>query len=292
MAKHVALQRLGAGSLKPGEPGQKGFVVLSGSSDGPARPYPEAATDSVVVASLEATVEAALKWSVERVVELLADVAHPGLGRVTSVALKVIEVLGDAEALTSPGSPGDLRVPLLDVAGGIELDLNVHLRGGETADQAPPVCGFVAPGAGGLSGGWQLEIGRRPKADGKEPPRSGQDTWTVLAASIARSAAQQADRPRSHGPASPGELTFNLTASVPTDDPLLRAVTMREAASRLQNQLHARPEFSGKPVIVIYDRISGTGMWLVKPDPSNALALRRIEIRPSLGTGLTAVFLG
>jgi hypothetical protein len=246
----------------------------------------------VVAASLEATAEAALKWSVERVVELLADVAHPGLGRVISVALKVMEVLGDAEALASPGSPGDLRVPLLDVAAGIELDLNVHLRGGEIADHGPPVSGFVAPGAGGLFGGWQLEVDRHPKADGKEPPRSGQDTWTVLAASIARPAAQQADRARSHGPGSAGELTFTLAASVPTVDPLLRAVTMREAASRLRSQVHARPEFTGTPVIVVYDRMGGTGMWLVQPDPSRALALRRIEIRPDLGTGRTAVFLG
>ena len=230
--EYALWQRFRAGSLRPKEPEKRGFVVPRENSDGPPSAQPDAGPDSVVTASLDATVEAVVEWSLARAVELLADVAHPGLGRVISVALKVKEVLGDAEALASPGSPRDLHVPLLGVADGIELDLNVHLPGtDETGDHTPPVSGFVAPGADGLFGGWQIEIDRRPKAAGKDAPQSEQDAWTVLEESIVRLNARQAARSRRYGWRSPAELTLNLAASVPTDDPLRRAVIMREAAS-------------------------------------------------------------
>ena len=96
---------------------------------------------------------------------------------------------------------------------------------------------------------------------------------------------------RSHDLSFPAGLTFNLAASVPTDDPRRRAAIMREAASRLQSKLHARPEFTDKAVIVIYNRAAGLGMWMAKPDPSKPIARQRIDMRVNLETGLTTAFI-
>jgi hypothetical protein len=225
-------------------------------------------------------------------IEMLANVAHPGLGHLIDVALKFKAVWDDVSALASPDRPRDLRVPLLGPADSIEFNLNVHLPWRDKAgDHAPLVSGFVAPGDEGLFGGWQLEIDQSAKAAEKEAPPSEQDTWTVLAASMAPSTAGQTDRAGSYGLRLPAGLTDSLATAEPKDDPRLRAVIMREAASRLQSQLHARHEFADKAVIVIHDRRAGLGMWLVKPDPSKAAARQRIDLRVNLETGLTAGFL-
>lgn len=292
LAKAVVAQRSRFRSPRPKEPKQRAFLTLSQNPERPASSEPEVAPESVVTASLDTTVEAFVESAIVRAIEALANVAHPGLGHVISVALNLKEVWDNVNALASPDSPRDLHVPLLGAADGIELDLNVHLPGrNEAGDDAPLVSGFAAPGAEGLFGGWQIEIDRRPKAAEKEAPQSEKDTWTVLAASIAQPAAQQADQTGSHDLSFPAGLTFNLAASVPTDDPRRRAAIMREAASRLQSELYARPEFMDKAVIVIYNRAAGLGMWMAKPDPSKPIARQRIDMRVNLETGLTTAFL-
>jgi hypothetical protein len=295
LAKALA-QRFPFGLPRRNEPEPK-FVTPSKNPGRPATSKPEVrlesvgTTENVVTASLDATVEAFVESAIVWAVKVLANAAHPGLGHVISVALKVKEVLDDVNALATPDSSRDLHVPLLGAGDGIELDLNVHLAGhDEAGDHAPLVSGFVAPGDGGLFGGWQLEIDRGAKASEQEAPRSEQDTWTVLAASTAPSRAGQADRAGSYGLRLPAELTDSLAMAEPKDD-RLRTVIMRKAASRLQGQLHALPEFADKPVIVIYDRAARLGMWLVKPDQSKTADRQRIGIRVNLETGLTTVFL-
>jgi hypothetical protein len=162
---------------------------------------------------------------------------------------------------------------------------------GALGDDALPVSGFVAPGAEGLFGGWQLEIDRGAKATVKDAPRSEQDIWTVLAASMAPSTAGQTDQAMSYRLRLPAELTYRLATAEPKDVPRLRAAIMREAASTLQGPLHAQPEFADRAIIVIYNRAAGLGMWLVKPDPIKPIARHRIDMRANLETGLTTAFL-
>ena len=79
-----------------------------------------------------------MKWAIVKGMELLANVAHPGLGHLIAVALKFKEVWDNVSALASPDSPRDLHIPLLGDADGIEFDLNVHLSGrAEAGDHAP-----------------------------------------------------------------------------------------------------------------------------------------------------------
>ena len=60
------------------------------------------------------------------------------------------------------------------------------------------------------------------------------------------------------------------------------------SARRLESGASPKTEFTAEPVLV-YDPLAGLGMWLVKPDVSEAPAGGRIEIRPQLGTGVVTV---
>jgi hypothetical protein len=252
---------------------------------------PQRPTESVIAESLDESVEALEVWTFEKVVEFAADAFHPGLGRVINIALKVKEVLGDVEALASPDSDRDLHVPVLHVAGGVEIDLNVHLPGQHGAgDGGPLVSGFVMPGDDGLFGGWAVEEDRRSEAE-EERPRSDRDTFNFLEEFLARQAAWQADWAKRFGLNPPAEITYDLSKSVATTEPLRRAATMREAASRLRSRLHARPEFADMPILVVYDERAGLGMWMVKPGLPDAVAGQRIEIRLNLVANLMTVFI-
>jgi hypothetical protein len=83
-----------------------------------------ASADSVIAESLHESMEAADQWIFEKTLEFMADVVHPGAGRLIGIALKLKELLGDAEALASPDSPRNLHVPLLDVTSGLTVDLS------------------------------------------------------------------------------------------------------------------------------------------------------------------------
>jgi hypothetical protein len=61
------------------------------------------------------------------------------------------------------------------------------------------------------------------------------------------------------------------------------------SARRLEPGASPESEFTAEPVLFIYDPLAGLGMWLVKPDASEAPAGGRIEIRPQLGTGVVTV---
>jgi len=241
-------------------------------------------TDSVIAESLYETVEAAEQWTFEKTLEFVADAVHPGAGRLINMALKIKELLDNAEAAASRGSSRNLHVPLFDIAGGLAVDLNVHLRGADgSGDDAPPVSGFLSPGDGGLFGGWELEVDRHAETAYGEGSQSEQ---------AARQAVERTDRARHHEPPASLVIEYNLSAVArQVKDPWRRAVVLREAASRLRTESFARPGCTTEPILVIYDPVAGLGMWRVNPDLSEAAAGRRIVIRLKVTTGLMTVFI-
>jgi hypothetical protein len=248
-----------------------------------------ASTDGVIAESLRESVEAADEWIFEKALEFMADVVHPGAGRLISIALKIRELLGDAEALASPDSSRNLHVPLLEINGGLAVDLNVHLPGGgNSGDAAPPVSGFLSPGDGGLFGGWAIEV-ERPESD-KEASASGQDAQPAEAGKVTRPGAEQAGRSRDLDSAAAPVIEDDLSVvKRRVKDPWRRAVVLREAALRLRTRFYGGPGFAAQQIIVVYDPLAGLGMWLVKPDLSIALAGRRIGIWLDPVTGVTTV---
>jgi hypothetical protein len=252
-----------------------------------------ASADGVIAESLHETVEAAEEWFLEKTLEWAADAVHPGAGRLISIALKIKEMVGDAEALASPDDPRNLHVPLFDVTGSLAVDLNVHLRGDdESGDDAPLVSGFLSPGDDGLFGGWQIET-ERPAAPAQgEGAQSGRHDHPGAAGQAARPTADEAARTRHPGPPRPPVIDYDLSAAVrQVQGPWRRAAALRTAASLLRTRLYARPEFAAEPILVIYDPPVGLGMWLVNPEFPGAVAGRRITIRLNPVTGMTTVFI-
>jgi hypothetical protein len=228
-------------------------------------------TDSVIAESLRESVEATGQLTFEKTVEFVAETVHPGLGRLINIGFKIKELLDDAEAVASRGSPRNLHVPLFDVAGGLAVDLNVHLSGADgSRDDAPPVSGFLSPGGGGLFGGWELEVDRPVGSDRKE---------TSVVEHVARPSTERAERARRHEPPASPVISYDLSlVKRQIKDPQRSAVVLREAALRLRTGLFARPEFIAEPVLVIYDPVAGLGMWLVNLDLADALAGQLISI--------------
>jgi hypothetical protein len=233
--------------------------------------------DRVITESLRESIEAVETWAFERAVEFVADLAYPGVGRLVHIAFTLKEVWGDAEALANPDSSRNVHVPLLLVTGGLTIDLNVHLPGAdESEDDAPPLSGFLSPGDGGLFGGWEIELDRQAEDDKQEAPQAGEDARTA--------AAEEA-------PVSPVIDEDLSPVRRRVKESWRRAVVLRQTAFLLRTRLYARPEFAAEPILVIYDPLTGLGMWLVNPEASDTLAGRRIIIRLSMATGMVLVFI-
>ena len=254
-----------------------------------------ASAGNIIVESCRESVEAAEQFTFEKTLEFVADVIHPGAGRLINIALTIKELVGDAQALASPDSPRDLHVPLFHVAGGLAVDLNVHLPGsGGAGDNAPPVSGFISPGDGGLFGGWEMEIetDRHAEPAHGEAAQSGQDARPEAIGPVGRPKAARTERAQRDGPHESPVITYDLSPlKRHVKDPRRRAVVFRETASRLRTRLYARPEFASLPILVIYDPLADLGMWLVKPDMADGPAGRRIEFWTDLATGMTIVSL-
>ena len=84
----------------------------------------------------------------------------------------------------------------------------------------------------------------------------------------------------------------DMSKAMPEVDPAHRAAILREAASQLPSELHDRPEFADRPILVVYDDRAGLGMWMVKPGLSDGVAGRRIEIGWDAETRLMTVRIG
>jgi hypothetical protein len=66
------------------------------------------------------------------------------------------EVFGDAAALADPDGPGELHVPLVHLAPGMEIEAGLQL--GEVAGtDGPRLSVFAVPADGGLFGGWAMD---------------------------------------------------------------------------------------------------------------------------------------
>lgn len=245
---------------------------------------------SVIAESLHESLEAADDWIFEKALERMANAVHPGAGRLINVLLTIKEIAGDVEALASPDSPRNLHVPLFHAAG-LAVDLNVHLQGSDgVEDDAPPVSGFLSPGDDGLFGGWEIEVDRPSESDEKKRSESGRDARPTEAEQVTRPSAERAKRPRSQEPAAAPLIDDDMSpVKRLVKDPWRRAVVLREAALRLRARLFARPEFAAETVLIVYDPLAGLGMWLVKPDLSDALTARRIEMWLNPATGVTIV---
>ena len=248
--------------------------------------------DGVIAESFRESVEAAEQWTFERTLEFVADAVHPGAGRLISIVFTIKEVFSDAEAVASPDSPRNVHVPLLHVAGGLAVDLDVHLPGADgSGDDAPPLSGFLAPGDDGLFGGWAIEVDRDAEPDGKEAPESEEDAHTTAAEQVTRPSVEQTDRAKR--PESPGPplIDDDLSSVVRrVKEPWRRAVVLREAAWLLRARLYARREFAAEALLVIYDPLTGVGMWLADPGLPDALVGRRIVIWRNPTTGMILVY--
>jgi hypothetical protein len=236
----------------------------------PRRIGPDSAVDRAISESLEETGQAFEGWAFEAVLALAADAVHPGLGRVISIAFKMREAVGDAEALASLESGGDLHVPLLHIAPGIEIELSLHLPGHDGAGAGGPwVSGFALPGDGGLFGGWAIERDEHPGP----AEQKGQSTG------------------RPSGQPSGAVISYQLSKTIVETEPIRRAAFLREAASPLLRRLRAVPKYVVYPVIVVYDERAACGMWMIQPELSSMATGWRIEIRYETETGLTTALI-
>lgn len=262
----------------PRRHGTRGDQVIRGSferppgglaSDEQDRPSPKRQIDSVAAESRDESLKAIGSWIVETITEICAHAINPVLGHLVSIALKVKEVWGDAEALADPASPADLHVPLLSLAPGVRIDLNVHLPGRDGArGGGPPVSGFIAPGTDDLFGGWAIESDERPEAAGEHAQPPDRDS-------------------RKQGALIP----CDLSKAVPAVDAAHRAAILRDAVPQLLDELLSEPELADKPMIVAYDRRAGLGFWMIQPALAAMVKGWQIEIRADLETGLMTVVL-
>jgi hypothetical protein len=223
----------------------------------------EAETGRAFSESLDQTVEATSAWLGEMALEFGAHCINPVLGLAVTIVFKVKEVVDDVEALTDPTSGLDLHVPLVHLPPGLEIELNVQL--GDSGESGPSLSGFVVPGDGGLFGGWALERDKRQDTDEQE--RLQRDLGSRRQAQV---------------------IPYDLSKVVEaTEDPLFRAIILRERASRLRDQLWTTQEYKDKPLIVVSDERTGCGLWMIRS--SRAISGWQIELRPDTETGLLTV---
>jgi hypothetical protein len=116
---------------------------------------------------------------------------------------------------------------------------------------------FLSPGDDGLFGGWAIKREEGPAAS--EQKRS--------------TAGQQAGQPGA---------AFDI-------ERFLRAVHMRDAARLIMPQLQDTPRHRDAPVIAVYDKRAGWGLWMIQSRSSDVAVGRSMEIRCDLMTGVTTV---
>jgi hypothetical protein len=242
---------------------------------------PEGAVEGFIERSLKETGKAVQEYVFEKLVVLVADAVHPGLGRMIEITFKIQEVADDVEALVDPGSGCVVHVPLMDVPPGFQIEASVHVppcerdraQGPSSHERAGAdglsVSVFASPGDGGLFGGWAIKREEGPPATEQKRPSTGQE------------AGQQ-----------PGAATFySLPENAKEAEPFLRAVHMRDVAAVMQHQLQDIPRRDDAPLIAVDDERAGWGLWMIRAEQSEVGAGRSMEIRCNLVTGLTTVFI-
>lgn len=245
--------RDGIAELLKQEPDVRGPV--SPDSEGDLNDVPR-----VISESLDETIRHTGEWLIEKTAEILAHAIVPGAGHLVVLFFEGKELFEDVVALTSSDSPVELHIPLAHLPFEFELEVGMECKvkdDGDEADDGPRLTLFMAPGDGGVFGGWALER----KADEKDKKKEHRAT-------LERVAIAQAD----------------LSAVLDeTDRPERRMAILRGTAARLQSDLWARPEYRGISLIVIDDERSGLGLWLARSE--TAVGMQRILIVRDAQTG-------
>jgi hypothetical protein len=223
----------------------------------------EAAVQKLVKKSLGESIRETGEWVIQTGLKIVAHCICPAAGHLVTLAFEVKEVLDDITALSNPDSSCELHVPLVHLPPGIAFEADVRL-GNDDEEDGPRLSVFVAPGDGGLFGGWALEREKGHKAARQAVPKAEQD---------APEGACVVHTDLSQAVFASGELP-------------MRAAILRESASRLQSQLWATPEYSGLSLMVIYDDQADLGMWLVRSEAMTRISTWKIDLESDAETGL------
>ena len=234
----------------PDEP--ESLDALAGRPDGPGdfctdTVAPEAIVKSVKK-SLRDSIRATGEWMIETGLVLTAHCICPPAGHLVTLAFEAKEVFDDAVALANPDGAGELHVPLVHLAPGIEIEAGLQL-GDEDQTDGPCLSVFAVPGDGGLFGGWALERDTDQEAAGKEVTKTEQGTPEGTAVF-------------------PIDLSQLVAAS---QDRREQAAILRGTACRMQPELWAMPEYGGTSLMVLYDGQADLGIWLRRSVEARAL---------------------
>lgn len=273
----------GSGDGQPaltGDETDEGFGELADSGEQGYEPMGDGADDSdlfdqtdageaelpirkLVEKSLQETVSETREWLFETGLEIMAHCICPPAGHLVTLVFEAKEVFDDVVGLASQDGPGELKIPLLHLAPGVEVEAGLQL-GNEDETDSPRLSVFVVPGDGGLLGGWALERDTDQQAAGHEETKTEQDTSDGAAVFLV-------------------DLSQAVAAS---QDPQKRAAILRGTASRIQSQLWAMPEYGKTSMMVLYDEQADLGMWLARPQVAAKVSAWRLELESGTERGL------
>ncbi len=203
-----------------------------------------------IVESVRQTIKGFFTQLLEKAAVVAAHCLAPGAGHLVVLIFEGKELLGDAEALVSSDGPVQLHIPLLHLPPGVELEAGVQL-GADGEQDGPGLFIFVAPGNGGLLGGWALE--REKDDQGTEKPAQAKPAEAAVIGA---------------------DLSPLLDASRESQE---LAASLRETAARLQSQLSQVDDYRGKSVVAVYRGQADLDPWVavVDKDPQTGrLTLR------------------
>jgi hypothetical protein len=241
-------------TLKAGGPADGGFGELY-DAELPIR--------KLVGKSLQETISETREWMFETGLEIMAHCICPPAGHLATLVFEAKEVFDDVVGLASQDGPGELKIPLLHLAPGVEVEAGLQL-GDEDETDSPRLSVFVVPGDGGLFGGWALERDTDQEAAGQEETKTEQDTPDGAAVFLV-------------------DLSQAVAAS---QDPQKRGAFLRGTASRMQSQLWAMPEYGKTSMMVLYDEHADLGMWLARPQVAAKVSAWRLELESGTERGL------
>ncbi len=252
------------------QPDDEGHEQMGGRADDLFLPQPAEAGEAglpirkLVDKSLRETISETCESMVEKGLEIAAHGICPLAGHLVTLVFEAKEVINDVMGLASQDGPGELKIPLLHLAPGIEVGADLQL-GDADETGSPRLSVFMAPGDGGLFGGWALERDSGQEAAGQEATKTEQDT------------------------APDGAAVFLADLSPAVDasqDPQERAAILRGTASRMQSQLWAMPEYAKTSMMVFYDERADLGMWLARPQVAAKVSTWRLELESGSERGL------
>jgi len=188
------------------------------------------------------------QWMIEKGLVLTAHCICPPAGHIMTLAFEAKEIFDDAVALANPDGRGELHVPLVHLAPGIEVEAGLQL-GDEDQTDSPYLSVFAVPGDGGLFGGWALERDTDQEAAGKETTKTEQGTpegTSVFLVDLSQAVAASPDRRE-------------------------QVAILRGTACRMQHELWGLPESGDAPMMVLYDKQADLGIWLRRSVEAGAL---------------------